>query len=150
MRKVIKFLDKHRLILVVLILLLITILFIGINSIIFLNHKFQNLKCTSDLDEIYCYNEDYQIYINPEKEKEKIFNEKEKEIKALKEKYNLPKFNFYTSYYYEVAALLNYNETNENEDLLVFFKNYNTSYEISDFYKKNTIYYDLFYHYKII
>jgi len=147
---IINFLDKHRFILVLLILLLISIIFIGINSIIFLNHKFQKLECTSELDEIYCYHESFQIYINPEDEKKKIFEEKELEIKNIKEKYNLPEFNFYTSYYYEVASLLNYTETNENEDLLVFFKNYNSSYEISDFYKKNTIYYDLFYHYKII
>lgn len=150
MNKLINYLDKHRLILVLLILLFTAATFIGVNSFIFLKHKFEKLECTSELDETYCYHEIFQIYINPEAEKKNIFKEKELEIKALKAKYKLPEFNFYTSYYYEVASLLNYNETNENEELLVFFKNYNTSYEISNFYKKNTFYYDLFYHYKII
>jgi len=149
MKKIINFLDKHRLILVILILTIISWLFIGINSLIFLNHNFKKLNCTKDLDATYCYNNDFQIYINPEVEKEKIFKEKTAEIKKLKVKYELPEFNYYTSYFYEVTSLLNYNETGENEDLLVFFKNYNNSYNISNFYKANTFYYDIFYHYKI-
>lgn len=149
MKKIINFLDNHRLILVILILFLITITFFCIKSILFLNYKFTNLDCTKNINETYCYYKETKIYINPEVQKEEIFKEKEKDIKILKEKYKLPKFNFYTSYYYEVAALLNYNETNENKDLLEFFTYYNASYNISDFYKENVLYYDLYYRYKI-
>lgn len=149
MKKIINFLDSHRLILVILILILISVIFIGTNSFIFLNHKFKNINCTKDIDEVYCYHKDIKIYKNPVEEKIKIFKEKGDEIKELKEKYKLPSFNFYTSYYYEVASLLNYNETEENEELLIFFKNYNASYKIEDFYEKNTFYYGIFYPYKI-
>ena len=142
MKRTIKFLDNHRFILIILILLIISILFIGINSFIFLNHKFQKLNCTTQIDDTFCYYNNAKIYINPEREKESIFKEKEKEIKALKEKYKLPDFNYYTS-------LLNFNETDEDEEIYEFFKNFNASYNIDNFYKENTIYYDLFYRYKI-
>lgn len=148
-KKVLNFLDRHRFILIILTIFLIASLFLGINSILFLNHNFKKFNCTQELDETYCYHNDIQIYKDPEKEKKNIFKEKKAEIKKLKEKYKLPEFNFYTSYFYEVTSLLNYNETGENEDLLVFFKNYNTSYNISNFYQENTFYYDLYYHYKI-
>lgn len=98
---------------------------------------------------MYCYNKETKIYRYPEEIKKVIFTEKKDDIKALKEKYKLPDFNFYTSYYYEVASLLNYNETEENKDLLEFFTNYNTSYNLSEFYKENVLYYNLFYRYKI-
>ena len=149
MKKIIKFLDKHRFILILLILLIISILFIGINSFIFLNHKFQKLECIEKIDDTLCYHKNSKIYINPEVEKENIFKAKEKEINALKEKYNLPNFNYYTSYFYEVTSLLNFNETDEDKDIYEFFKNFNASYNIDNFYKENTIYYDLFYRYKI-
>lgn len=149
MKKVINYLDNHRLILVILILLLIVIAFFSIKTILFLNHKFNNLDCTQDLDETYCYYKETKIFRNPEEKKEDIFKEKKEEINSLKEKYKLPSFNFYTSYYYEIAALLNFNETDENEDLLIFFTTYNASYKIAEYYKKNILYYDLFYRYKI-
>lgn len=149
MKKIIKFLDNHRFVLIILVLLLISISFLSIKSIFFLNHKFQNLACTNDIDEMYCYNKETKIYRYPEEIKKVIFTEKKDDIKALKEKYKLPDFNFYTSYYYEVASLLNYNETEENKDLLDFFTYYNTSYNLSEFYKENVLYYNLFYRYKI-
>ena len=149
MKKIIKFLDKHRFILILLILLIISILFIGINSFIFLNHRFQKLNCTTKIDDKFCYYKNTKIYINPEEERDNIFKEKETELKALKEKFKLPDFNYYTSYFYEVTSLLNYNETDEEEDIYEFYKNFNASYNIDNFYKENTIYYDLFYRYKI-
>lgn len=149
MNRIVKFLDNHRFILILLILLFISCLFLSIKSVIFLNHKFKSYRCTESLDETYCYHEGIQIYINPEKEKKNIFKEKKSAIESLQKKYALPEFNYYTSYFYEVASLLNFNETGENEELLVFFKNYNTSYNIGNFYKENTIYYDIFYHYKL-
>lgn len=150
MKKIISFLDKHRFILVLLILFLISSIFIGINSLIFLNHKFNSLTCTKDIDETYCYSNDIYIFKNPEEEKNKIFEEEKEKIEALKKKYKLPKFNFYTSYYYEVASLFNFKETDEGEDLLLFFQKYNNSYNIGEFYKKNTFYYGIFYPYKIV
>ena len=149
MKKIIKFLDNHRFVLIILVLLLISISFLSIKSIFFFIYKFQNLACTNDIDEMYCYNKETKIYRYPEEIKKVIFTEKKDDIKALKEKYKLPDFNFYTSYYYEVASLLNYNETEENKDLLEFFTNYNTSYNLSEFYKENVLYYNLFYRYKI-
>ncbi len=150
MKKVISFLDKHRLILVLLILFLFSITFLSIKSIIFLNHKFTPLSCNKALDETYCFHDNIQILKNPNKDKEKIFKERKKEIKELKKKYKLPEFNYYTSYYYEVASLMHFTETGELEDLATFFKNYNRSYDIVNFYKKNIIYFDLFYRYKVV
>lgn len=150
MKRIISFLDKHRIFLALIIILVISLTFIAINSFLFFHHKFKSLTCTDELEDIYCYNNDIQIFKNPNQEKEKIFKEKSEEINNLTQKYKLPKFNFYTSYYYEVAALFNFNETNEGEDLLLFFKYYNNSYSISEFYKNNTFYYEMFYPYKII
>ena len=149
MKKIISFLDKHRLILIIILLLIISFSFISVKSFIFLNHQFKKLECTNDIDETYCYHKEIKIYKDPEVEKKNVFKEKEATIESLKEKYQLPNFNFYTSYYYEVASLLNFNETDENEDLLTFFTSYNNSYGISNFYKENVFYYDLFYRYKI-
>ena len=87
MSKIIKFLDNHRLILILLILLVVSITFISIKSVIFLNHNFKKLECTNKKDEVYCYHDEKEIYINPEKEKEKIFQEKKVEINNLKKKY---------------------------------------------------------------
>lgn len=149
-QKIINFLNTHRLILVILILMIISIFFLTIKSVIFLNHKFNAFDCTADLDETYCFHNDIQILIEPERIKEKIFIEKAKEIKELQKDYKLPKFSKYTSYYYEVASLMYFKETGEYEELVTFFKNYNRSYDIVNFYKKNVIYFDLFYHYKIV
>lgn len=150
MKKIISFLDKHRFILVLLILFVISTTFIGINSFSFLHHKFNNLICTKELDEIYCYNKDMQIFKNPVQEMNRTLEEKKEKVEKFKKKYKLPDFNFYTAYYYEVASLFNFNETGEDEDLLSFFKYYNNSYNIREFYKKNTFYYGIFYPYKII
>lgn len=149
-QKIINFLNNHRLILVILILTLISLTFLTIKSIVFLHHKFNSFNCTQELDETHCFHNDIQILIEPEKTKEKVFKEKSKEIKELQQNYKLPKFSKYTSYYYEVASLMYFKETGEYEELVTFFKNYNRSYDIVNFYKKNVIYFDLFYHYKIV
>jgi len=148
-KKIINFFDHHRLILVCCILIFVASLFIGINSFFFFHHKFTAFTCTSELDDTYCFHEYNQILKNPEESKNTFFKEKASEIKALQKKYKLKEFNFYTTYYYEVASLLNYNETGEGEELYTFFKNYNRSYDIPNFYKKYVIYFDLFYHYKV-
>lgn len=149
-KKVINFFDHHRILLVILILFILSISFMGIQSYLFLHHHFEALSCTKKKDETYCYHDDIQIFINPKETKETFFKENEEKIKELRTKYKLPKFNFYTAYYYEVASLMNYNETGENEDLLIFFKNYNRSYNLANFYQENVIYYELFYRYKIV
>lgn len=148
-KKLINFLNNHRVILVLLILLLISILFLSINSYRFLHHTFQNLTCTKKIDDIYCYHENIKIFQNVEKSQETFFKEKEKQIEELKERYDLPKWNKYTSYYYEIASLLDYKYGYCEEELYNFFHIYNNTYKISEFYKDNNFYYDIFYHFKI-
>ncbi len=150
MKKIINFLDNHRLILVLLILLIISILFLSINSIIFLNHKFTALECTKDIDKEYCFHNDIKIFKDPNKIKENFFKENKKDIETLKKKYNLPDFNNYTAFYYNLAASIAYNMDKDNEKLLDFFSIYSNTYNLNEFYEKNNLYYDIFYHYKII
>ena len=67
----------------------------------------------------------------------------------LIEKYNLDEFNNYTAYYYLVASRLHY-ETNEEYKILVeFFEAYTNTYNMEKFYFDNTIYFNMFYPYKI-
>lgn len=80
--------------------------------------------------------------------RQQFFLENENKIAKLKENYNLPEWNQHTSYYYEIVALLD-SSNQENNELYNFFYIYNNTYEIGDFYQKNNFYYDIFYHYKI-
>jgi len=148
-KNIIKFLDKHRLILVLLILFIVSISFLGINSIIFLNHKFEPLICNKDLDEIYCYNNDSKIFVNPKKEQEEFFENYQKEIAEFVSNHNLPEFNFYTAYYYNETASLDFITTSENEELYTFFNTFVNTYNLKKFYQKYNFYYDIFYHYKM-
>lgn len=149
MKKVIKFLDNHRFILVVIILILIIIIFVSFEIISFFNYNFNKIDCTSNIDDVYCYNRDTIIFKNPEEERKQFFALYKEQIDKLITNYNLPKYDFYTSYYYEVAALLDYEQTNENKVVYDFFKIYNDTYQILAFYKKNILWFDIFYHYKV-
>ena len=60
-KKVVNFFDSHRLFLVLLILLVVVILFLSINSYLFLHHEFKALDCTEEIDEEYCYHNDTKI-----------------------------------------------------------------------------------------
>jgi len=149
-KKVINFLDKHRFILVLLILFLISLLFLSFNSIRFLSHDFKNLNCTKKIDNKYCYNNDNKIFINGKVEQKTFFEKNKKQINKLKKDYDLPEFNNYTSYYYEVASLLEYNSLNNKKELYNFFDIYNNTYNIESFYLKNSFYYEIFYPYKVL
>ena len=89
MKKVIKFFDHHRLLLVLLILLFIVLLFLTINSYLFLHYDFNALNCTKEIDEEYCYYNDTKILKNPEESAYAFFEKYNKEINELIEKYNL-------------------------------------------------------------
>lgn len=148
-KRIINFLDRHRVFLVFLILLIITILFFTINSILFFSHSFKSSSCTENIDEVYCFHNDNKIFKNAESERKKFFKESKEKIDNLKENYDLPDWNKYTSYYYEIVALLNFNNKGTDEELYNFFHIYNNTYDITNFYKKYNFYYDIFYHYKI-
>ena len=148
-KKVINYFDHHRLFLVLLILILIIILFLGINSYLFLHHEFIPLTCTEELDENYCYHEDKMILIDPKNSQNRFFKRYDDEIKMLQDNYNLDDFNYYTAYYYLVAARLQYTTNQEYKILKDFFEVYANTYNLEDFYFHNSIYFNLFYHYKI-
>lgn len=148
-KKVVKFFDSHRIILVLLTLLILSILFISLKVIIFLNHNFKPLLCTNNIDSVYCYHNEMKIFKEPEDTQKEFFKENKDSINDLIKKYNLPDFNKYTSYYYEVVAMLNYDLTGTNKNLYEFFETYNNTYNIKNFYKTNNFYYEIFYPYKI-
>ena len=148
-KKVIKFFDHHRVILVLTILFVISALFIGINSYFFFHHDFIPSSCTSDHDEEYCYHEDTLILKDPEKKKEEIFEEYREEIEKLQEDYHLEDFSFYTAYYYEVASKINYEITGKDEELQKFFLDYANTYNLHQFFIDYNFYFNLYYHYKI-
>lgn len=149
LKKIINFLDRHRLILVLLILLLISFLFLGINSLLFLYHNFKPLECDKKIEDNYCYHENIKIFVEPEEEKNNFFKNNSKEIKILKETYNLPDFSYHTAYFYSLASELEYNMNEENNKLYDFFATYKNTYDLEKFYKKNIFYYEIFYDYKI-
>ena len=130
-------------------MLIITLLFLGINSYLFLHHDFIALTCTEELDDEYCYHDEIKILINPEESKNNFFEKYDDEIKMLQEKYNLEEFNNYTAYYYLVAARLNYDVNTEYKILQDFFEAYANTYNLEEFYLKNNFYFNLFYRYKI-
>ena len=149
MQKTIKFLDNHRFILVIIILFIISLLFFSIKTYLFFHHDFEVRTCSSPLDSEYCYYEDLIILKNPEEYKEKFFLKYKDEISTLKENYNLDEFNHYTAYYYDVAAHLQYEISQEYKVLSNFFKAYTNTYDLENFYLENNFYFNIFYHYNI-
>lgn len=149
--KIIKFLDKHRFILIILILILITVIFLSIKSFFFLNKQFKPLECLKNLDNNSCKYKNIEIFKNPEKSKKEFLKEYSKSIADLQAKYKLPNLNFYTSYFYEVAANLEYNMTMDSvlKEVYLFFQTYNNTYKLKEFYQENPIYYNIFYPYKL-
>lgn len=148
-KKITSFLDKHRLLLILLILIFIVIIFFSINIYLFFHHNFKALNCTKNIDETYCYHENIKILVNAEETKKEFFNKYDKVIRELKTKYNLDEFNFYTAYYYLTASKLHYETNNEYKILQIFFESYINTYDIENFYFKNSLYFELFYNYKI-
>ena len=148
-KQVVNFLDNHRLLLVFLILCLIVLLFIGINSYIFLHHEFQALNCTENIDDEYCYHHDIKIFANPENSKTEFFTHNEEIIHELQEQYHLDDFNYYTAYYYLVASKLHYTTDQEYKILWDFFEIYANTYNLEEYYLENNFYFNLFYKYKI-
>ena len=119
------------------------------NSYLFFHHDFLKLECTEEIDEEYCYHDDIEILKDPEKSKEAFFLQYEDLILDLQEEYHLADFNYYTAYYYFVAARLNYQITGSEKILQDFFLDYVNTYQLEDFYLENNFYFNLFYRYKI-
>ena len=95
-KKIINFLDKHRLILALSMLLSLTIIFFLISICIFLNYNFKPLECTKNIDDSLCFHDNTEILKNPESTKETIFKAYSSEISLLIKNYNLPEFNNYS------------------------------------------------------
>ena len=85
MKRIASFLDKHRVLLVFLILALVVIIYLGVNSYLFFHHDFLKLECTEEIDEEYCYHDDIEILKDPEKSKEAFFLQYEDLILDLRE-----------------------------------------------------------------
>ena len=150
MRKISNFLDKHRLILVLLILFMVVLIFIGVNLLIFFNYHFEALDCEKEINDEVCLVNNLEILKNPEETKKEIFLEYKNSIDSLKEEYNLPEFDFYTAYYYKLASNLDYSKNKRNMTLNDFFNRYCNSYSLDTFYKNNNIFYQIFLPYKLI
>ena len=148
-KKVISFFDHHRIWLIVLILILIVLIFLGVKSYLFFHHEFTALTCTEGIDEEYCYHNNLEIFIDPEKSRNTFFEKYSNLIANLQEEYHLEEFNFYTAYYYLVAARLNYEINSDYKIFKDFFEVYANTYRLEEFYLDNNIYFDLFYPYKI-
>ena len=146
---IVNFLNKHRIFLIILILLLISLSFLTIKLIIFKTYHFKPYSCTSLIDENTCYYNDLIILKNPNSYQKDIFLEYQNYLNDLVKTYNLPEFNNYTAYLYLLASNYDYNITNRNETLNIFFKNYVNTYNLKEFYQKNVIFYDIFYPFKI-
>ncbi len=149
-RKIVSFFDRHRFILSLFLMLLVSIIFILVSLILFFNHDFEALKCNKDIDQEICNYNNKEIFIKPEESINKIFREYKIEIEELKKEYKLPEFGFYTAYYYELASNFDYQKNKRNETLNKYFKIYSNSYNLEKFYKKNNLFFRIFYPYKII
>lgn len=149
-KRIIDFLNRHRLILILVILIFIVIIFLAAKTILFFSHNFQALSCTEEIDDEYCYYEDTIIFVDPNASKEAFFARYDEEVAALEEEYSLPEFNYYTAYYYLVAARLNYSTKEEYKIFQNFFEVYANTYNIEEFYLQNSFYFNLFYPYKIV
>ncbi len=139
------FFDKHRILLIFLLIFIFFGMFLGIKSLLFINHNFKALECKQELNAEKCYYENTLIFVNPAESKKKFFEEYYLEITNLKKNYELPEFNMHTAYFYEVASLLDYNMAEGKEEVYNFFKTFSDTYNLKDFYQKNIVFYDLFY-----
>ncbi len=148
MKKIINYLDKHRFILVIGILIIICIIFLGIKTLIFYNHKFKELKCDNDTIEVYCENKNKIILNNSKKALKEFEKENKKEINKLKQDYELPDFNNFTAYFYKVASELDYYNSHEDK-LSNFYLAYSNTYDLEKFYYDNIFMYEILYNYKI-
>lgn len=144
LKKIINFFDTHRVVLVFTVLLLISLVFLSIKSYQFLNHDFKPVECTKEIDNTYCYHNDLEILKEPEKYKLEFFKKNKESVNDLKKVYDLREFGYYTAYYYEVASSLY-----KDEELYEFFSKYSNTYMLEDFYLKNSLYFELFYNYKL-
>ena len=90
--------------------------------------------------------ENFSKYSTP---KFNFFENYQKEIAEFVSNHNLPEFNFYTAYYYNETASLDFITTSENEELYTFFNTFVNTYNLKKFYQKYNFYYDIFYHYKM-
>ncbi len=149
-RKVVSFFDRHRFILSLFIMLIVSMIFIMVSLFMFFKHDFEAFKCSKDIDKEVCIYKNKEIYSNPDKSINKVFKEYEGEIKELVKEYNLPEFDFYTAYYYELASNFDYQKNKRNETLNKYFKIYSNTYNLEKFYKKNNLFFRIFYPYKII
>lgn len=148
-KRIINFFDNHRITLVILILFLITLAFVSIKSYLFLHHDFIPLNCMSNINDEICNHNNMIIFTNPEKSKSAFFAQYNPEINKLQETYNLPEFNYYTAYYYELVSEIDYKLKNGREELYTFFNQFSNTYSLNDFYLKNTLYFDIFYYFRI-
>ena len=149
LQKTIKFLDNHRFLLVLLLLILFIILFFIVSIFIFFNYNFKPLACTKNIDENTCYHDNIKILKEPQTTKETIFKNYAQELQTLKTTYNLPEFNYYTAYYYTKISELDYEKNKRNETLYEFFTYYSNTYNLTEFYQTNNLFYEIFYPYKI-
>lgn len=147
MKKVINYLDNHRIILVILILFIISAIFFGYKSFIFLNHEFKAFKCEEETKNIYCTYKNNQILNKPE-EISNILKKYKKDLSKLQKEYKLKDFNNYTAYQYKVVALLNY-YNGGNKELYEFLEAYVNTYDLEKFYLENSFYFEIYYNYKI-
>ena len=148
-RKIINFLDNHRLILALTMLIILTFIFLIVTAFIFLNYDFKPLNCTKNIDATTCYHDNTIILKNPEETKNTIFKEHQEELNTLTKTYNLPEFNSYTAYFYKEIANLDYTKNKRNETLSLFFTHYSNTYNLDNFYQTNSLFYEIFYPYKI-
>lgn len=134
----------------IIILLVVSLVFMGVNLYIFFNYNFEELSCTKNINEDICYNDKKEILKDPENEKKKIFKEYKDNIEILKKEYKLPDFNLYTAYYYSLASNMDYTMYKRNESLNNFFNDYSNTYNLEEFYKNNTLFYQIFLPYKML
>lgn len=144
-KKVCNFLNNHRIFLTLLLIFVTFGVFLGIKSLIFINHNFVKLECSKNLGQDTCYYGDNLIFINPDKSKQSFFESHIVEINDLKEEYELSDFNMFTAYFYKVASELDFKMSDGKEEVYTFFKIFSDTYNLEDFYLKNIVFYDLFY-----
>lgn len=147
-QKVVKFLDKHRLLLVLIILAVVVIVFLGVNILCFKFHQFKPRLCTENIDGVYCFSKGAKVFVKPEAIKKTFFKENKELIKDLVQRFELPEFNNYTAYYYKVTSEIYAGMTGDDK-LYEFFNTYSVTYDLYHFYIDYSIYFDMFYPFKI-
>ena len=150
MSTIVNLLDKHRFLLVLFLLGIISLIFSAISFYIFINYKFTALECDNLKSNNTCLASNKEIFTNPRVSIENLFKEYNNEINILKKDYNLPDFNNYTAYYYYLASIHDYELNGRNETLMHNFKIYVDTYDLISFYENNNIYYEMFYPYKLV